>query len=32
MFQQALNEKIKNVNLLEKEDLHLFNELKNKYP
>jgi hypothetical protein len=32
MFQQAINEKIKNVNLLQKEDLPLFRELKNKYP
>ncbi len=31
MFQQAINEKIKNVNLLQKEDLPLFRELKNKY-
>jgi hypothetical protein len=32
MFQQTISEKIKNVNLLQKEDLPLFRELKNKYP
>lgn len=32
MFQQTISEKIKNVNLLQKEDLHLFAELKSKYP
>ena len=32
MFQQSINEKIKNVNLLEKEDLKTFYELKRKYP
>jgi hypothetical protein len=32
MFQQTISEKIKNVNHLQKEDLPLFRELKNKYP
>ena len=32
MFQQSINEKIKNVNLLQKEDLKTFYELKRKYP
>jgi len=29
---QSINEKILNTNLLQKEDLNLFNELKDKYP
>ena len=32
MFQQTISEKINNINLLKKEDLKLFFELKNKYP
>ena len=32
MIQQSISEKIKNVNLLQKEDLNIFYELKNKYP
>lgn len=32
MIQQSISEKIKNVNLLQKEDLNIFYELKNKHP
>ncbi len=32
MLQQTISEKINNISLLEKEDLSLFAELKNKYP
>ena len=32
MFQQSISEKIKNVHLLNKEDLQFFYDLKNKYP
>jgi hypothetical protein len=32
MFQQSISKKIQNVNLLNKEDLQFFYDLKNKYP
>jgi hypothetical protein len=32
MIQQSISEKIKNVNLLQNEDLNIFYELKNKHP